>query len=226
MSPRTPTQHTRGGGTFQRVTFVVLLLVVVGTAGSVVTFAAASQQATDATRTVENTTVDPGDSIDVEIVVTIGSSGEALTIDDLFEPAFSDVEAAVGGGDFAYNGEATAPDLSMVDADGVVVGFRPDGGFEAGDTVTLSYTATVPENETSAGAIAFDGEAAVDDHEPVGIAGPDQVSIRDVGGGPLGGGLLGGGLLDGVLFVGVALLVVAGLVLVVVVGAVVWARSR
>lgn len=156
------------------VGLVLVLAVVIFTTALPTVAAHNATTIGEAERHIDPTEVAPGDSIQVEIDISITQSGDRLTILDLPDPALETVEMADDG--FRYNGEAVEPSLSVVESDIVLVGFEPDGGFEADDTLRLVYTATIPETAADE-VVEFDGEAAIDDREEVGISGSDQVTV-------------------------------------------------
>jgi len=158
-----------------RRTAVLLSVALVAAAGLVSALfvgpAAASVDASE--RIIGTTEVDPGDAVDVTIETTLASGGDRLVISDDFSPAFGNVEITAT----SINGERTLPVIAATNESFIEVGFQEN--FQAGDTITVVYEVTVPSDAENGQLFAFDGEAALDDTEPVAHTGEGQISVGE-----------------------------------------------
>lgn len=126
-------------------------------------------------RTLGTTEADPGQTVEVTVEVRLASGGDRLAISDDFSPAFEDVEIT----ETRVDGESTLPVIAATNESFVEVGFEEE--FSAGDTVTLVYEVTVPGDAPDGQLFGFDGEAAIDDSEPVAHEGDGQLGVGEAG---------------------------------------------
>lgn len=124
-------------------------------------------------RTLGTTQVDPGQTVEVTIETQLAEGGNRVAVSDDFSPGFSEVEII----DTRVNGESTLPVIAATNESFIEVGLEED--FSAGDTITVVYEVTVPEDAEDGQVFGFDGEAAIDDSEPVAHQGDGQLSVGE-----------------------------------------------
>jgi PGF-CTERM protein len=124
-------------------------------------------------RTLGTTQVDPGQTVEVTVETRLAEGGNRVAISDDFSPGFAEVEIT----ETRVNGESTLPVIAATNESFIEVGFEED--FSAGDTITVVYEVTVPEDTGDGQVFAFDGEAAIDSTDPVAHEGDGQLSVGD-----------------------------------------------
>ena len=169
MRNDTPDTPTRGRDRAGRVALLVGLLLLSTVAGGATVAGTALAQVDAAERSLETTAADPGETVAVELEVTVDERGDRLTVVDDPTGDVADAEA----GTVAYNGEPVDPEVFAVDADGATVALEEQ--FEAGDTVTVAYAVTLADDAT--GSVAFDGEAGIDDRADVPVGGDGRLDV-------------------------------------------------
>jgi len=124
------------------------------------------------TRTIADQTAQPGDVVEVTIKVTLSSGGERLQITDDFSPESSETNI----NSISYNGDPVLP-VAAVGASGFIeVALEED--FQPGDTISVTYEVTVPQDPGQEEAIEFSGFAALDDTQPVNHTGDSAIQIE------------------------------------------------
>jgi len=139
---------------------------------------AAAQSVSTSDRTVSAQTVNPGDTVQVEVEATIGSAGSDFSLEEAFSPNFADVSLQ----SVTVNGQSTFPDAQAVGDDLLFLAIQ-DGNFQSGDTVTATYEVQVPNSATNGQTFTIDGEADLDG-QTTQTTGPDTISVDTGGAGP------------------------------------------
>lgn len=124
-----------------------------------------------ADRTLNATTVSPGETVTVTGAVTIGSE-TSVDYADEFDPAFESVTLrSIERGD-----DEVTPTIQSVAGDGVVLVLDDVGP----GTVTAVYEVTVPDDAAAGTTYTFDGLVQVDG-EPFEIEGEDSLTVEAAG---------------------------------------------
>lgn len=148
---------------------LLLILSVVGGAAFAGTTAAA---VASSDRSVGDETVQPGESVEVTIVTTLDESGERLQVTDDFDPAFAETSVT----SVQYNGDPVIPVAAIGQPTFIEVALEEN--FQAGDTVTVTYEVTLPEDADPGDTFNSTGFSAVDDSTPVNHTGTTAISIN------------------------------------------------
>ena len=132
----------------------------------------AAAEVDTADRTIEETELAPGDSTTVTVEMTMGADGAPDVIED-FDPAFANVELT-----------DSAPFYSFRDMELNGILFLWDD-VDAGETVTLEYEVTVPEDAAAGEDFLFVGTAGSDTaEEETIITGDDTITVTEPEPGP------------------------------------------
>jgi len=147
-----------------RGVFLAALMVVSVFAGSIA-FAgsAAAQDVTDATRSIDSTQVQPGETVQVTVDVTLSEGGSIQIADNFNEELDVTIADGFGGLDNVNNGTVT---------------FNNPTGTSSSYSVT--YNVTVPSNATPGTSYAFDGTAQ--SNNQTAITGDSQITVAEVEG--------------------------------------------
>ena len=144
---------------------VLILIVVLGSAVGIV---GADVHAT-ADRDIETTTVDPGQTVEVTMNVTVTNETTVDYVEE-FEPAYEAVELVTvrnNGDDISPFFEDVTGESLLVATDDVTPG-----------TVEIVYTVTIPSSAETGAEYQFNGEVQVNE-EPVSITGPTTITVGD-----------------------------------------------
>ena len=128
-------------------------------------------------RSINVTEVQPGGAAEVTVEATLANGGNRFQINDDFSPEPGFEEAVVTN--ISWDGGSLDPINDIIFATGeptfIEVAIEQD--FQAGDTVTINYTTTVPTDASDGETFNFDGIAAIDDTQEVAHSGDDQITV-------------------------------------------------
>ena len=155
-----------------RTEIIALILLLMAAGAGTASLAAADIRSAE--RTIEAPSAEPGESVNITVEIQLSGEGDRMSVDEFFEKPFGDVSI----GNVTYNGELTTPTISLGDEeDGIVLGIAPEGGFESGDIVEISYEVTIPDDATDDETFRIDGESAIDDEQPFEHTGDVRVNV-------------------------------------------------
>jgi len=121
----------------------------------------------EAERTIESTTVAPGESTNVTVETNASGAGNVTVLEE-FSPAFAEVTvSAMGTNPFPTTQTVQGDNSSLVAV------------WRGTASATLTYEVTVPDDAANGTTFAVDGNASVDGGDSVSVTGAGTITVQE-----------------------------------------------
>ena len=122
-------------------------------------------------RSLDPTGLNAGETATVDVTVELDGDADQVTVfedyDQIDDPAIESV---------THDGEPVEPVIDAIDDESLTVAL--DEALDAGDTVTVTYSVTVPESATDGDEFDFDGVGTADNGSDVQATGDDRLTVE------------------------------------------------
>ena len=162
----------RAGNRFRAILLAAIMVLSIVSMTVAVMPGAADDAAIVAERSLAEDTIAPGDEIEVELEIELLEGGSNLTLIDEVEPDVLDE-----GSDITDIDTPHFPEVMPVGVQGAAVIWGEED-WEAGDSISISYTLNTSEDMDHGETITFSSESEFD-NERFDIGGPDTVEVVD-----------------------------------------------
>ena len=122
-------------------------------------------------RSLDPTGLAAGETATVDVTLDLDDDADQITVFEDYDRIDNPTIESV-----THDGEPVEPVIDAVDDENLTVALEE--AFDAGESVTITYAVTIPENATAGDEIDFDGVGAADNGSDVQTVGDDRLTVE------------------------------------------------